>query len=167
MLKIKGKVWKMGDNINTDLITPSQYLWSPPEEVKKHVLEAVNPKFSSEVRPGDIIVAGNNFGCGSSRETAPMAFKYLGIGGIVAESYARIFFRNAVAIGLPVIECPNITQCTADGDEIEVDFDSATIANTSKNTTIAASHLPMEMREVLLKGGIIQVLKEIASRSNS
>ena len=96
---IKGKVWKFGDNIDTDVISPSKYMEAPMDEQVKHVMEAINPKFSQEVKPGDIIVAGRNFGCGSSRETAPDLIKRLGIAAVVAESFARIFFRNSVAIG--------------------------------------------------------------------
>jgi 3-isopropylmalate dehydratase small subunit len=112
---IRGRVWKVGDQVNTDLITPGQYLTAPLEEVKKHVLEAINPRFAQEARGGDILVAGKNFGCGSSRESAPSALKAQGISAVVAESFARIFFRNAVAIGLAVVPCPGISSLLKSG----------------------------------------------------
>nr|MDO8061597.1 3-isopropylmalate dehydratase small subunit [Candidatus Freyrarchaeum guaymaensis] len=162
MLKAKGRVWKFGDNIDTDLITPGKYMDLPIDELKRHVLEAVNPEFAAKVKPGDVIVAGRNFGCGSSRETAPQAIKALGVGAIVAESFARIFFRNAVAIGLPVISCPNVAEAFDNGDEAEVDIEKAEVRNLTKNVTLKATPLSEDIKKVILKGGIVPLLKELA-----
>lgn len=163
---IRGTVWRFGNDVDTDVITPGQYVASPMEELKKHVLESVNPKFPEEVKPGDIIVAGSNFGCGSSRETAPAALKALGLGAIVAESFARIFFRNAIAIGLPIITCRDVFDYFAEGDELELDLANAKVTNVTKKKTLAAQPLPDEMKQVLWKGGIVPLLKEIA-RANA
>jgi len=159
MNAIRGKVWKFGDDVDTDAISPSGY---PGGEVRKHVLEVINPKFPQEVKAGDIIVAGSNFGCGSSRETAPALLKGLGVAGIVAESFARIFFRNAIAIGLPIISCPRVSDSFAEGDELEFDIAEAKVTNVTQKKTLDAQPLPEEMQEVLSKGGIVPMLKEIA-----
>jgi len=162
--KVRGKVWRFGDNIDTDAITPGKYMNAPERELMKHVLEVVNPKFPQEVKPGDIIVAGSNFGCGSSRESAPAALKALGIGAIVAESFARIFFRNSIAIGLPALACPGVSSLFADGEELELDLKSARITNLNKGKTVYAQPLPEQMLEVLTMGGIVPLLKEIAKK---
>jgi 3-isopropylmalate/(R)-2-methylmalate dehydratase small subunit len=161
MDKIQGRVWKVGDQINTDLITPGQYLTSPIEEVKKHVLEAINPRFAREAREGDILVAGKNFGCGSSRESAPRALKALGISAVVAESFARIFFRNAVAIGLAVVPCPGVSRSFEEGETLELDLESAWAKNLNRKIQLQGKALPQEMLEVLKKGGITPLLKEM------
>ncbi|MBS7247326.1 MAG: 3-isopropylmalate dehydratase [Candidatus Jordarchaeales archaeon] len=161
-MKIKGTVWKFGDNIDTDLITPGKYMDLPLEELKKHVLEVVNPEFAAKVKAGDVIIAGANFGCGSSRETAPQAIKALGVGAVVAESFARIFFRNAVAIGLPVISCSKVAEAFDNGDEAEVDIEKAEIRNITKGITLKATPLSEDIKNVILKGGIIPLLKELA-----
>ena len=155
----------MGDQINTDLITPGQYLTAPIEEVKKHVLEAVNRRFAKEAREGDILVAGKNFGCGSSRESAPRALKALGIKAVVAESFARIFFRNAVAIGLPVVPCPTISQSFEEDEAMELDLESARVKNLNREIQLQGKPLPKEMLEVLNKGGITPLLKEMFGKS--
>ena len=160
---MKGRVWKFGDNIDTDAITPGKYMSAPEPELRKHVLEVVNPEFAREVKPGDFIVAGNNFGCGSSRESAPAALKTLGVAAIVAESFARIFFRNAIAIGLPALTCPGVSSLFADGDELELEMDAAKITNVTRQETVYAQPLPEQMIEVLSKGGIAAVLKDIAA----
>jgi 3-isopropylmalate/(R)-2-methylmalate dehydratase small subunit len=160
---IKGKAWKFGDDVNTDLISPTKYLRSPQEELKKHSLESLNPKFPAQVKSGDVIVAGNNFGCGSSRESAPVVLKALQVGAIVAESFARIFFRNAIAIGLPIIVLPRAASFFDEGDAVEVDIANATVINVTKKMTYAAQPLPVEMQEVLFKGGIEPMLREIAA----
>jgi 3-isopropylmalate/(R)-2-methylmalate dehydratase small subunit len=165
MSVIQGRVWKVGDQINTDLITPGQYLTAPIEEVKKHVLEAVTPRFAKEVRKGDILVAGKNFGCGSSRESAPRALKALGISAVVAESFARIFFRNAVAIGLAVVPCPEASQSFEEGETLELDLESARVKNLNRNIQLQGNPLPKEMLEVLQKGGITPLLKEMFGKS--
>jgi 3-isopropylmalate/(R)-2-methylmalate dehydratase small subunit len=161
MNNIRGRVWKVGDQINTDLITPGQYLTAPIEEVKKHVLEAINPRFAKEAREGDILVAGKNFGCGSSRESAPRALKALGISAVVAESFARIFFRNAVAIGLSVVPCPGVFPSFEEGEMLELDLESASVKNLTRNNQLQGKPLPKEMLEVLNKGGITSMLKEM------
>lgn len=158
---IRGRVWKFGDDIDTDLITPGIYLDAPMDEMKKHVLEVVNPRFASEVMPGDIIVAGRNFGCGSSRETAPDALKALGVGAVVAVSFARIFFRNAIAIGLPIISCPNVAEAFDEGQELELDLTNALVRNVTTGTELQAAALAPEMLEVLTKGGIGVLLEEM------
>ena len=160
---MKGRVWKFGDNIDTDAITPGKYMSAPEPELRKHVLEVINPKFAREVKPGDFIIAGNNFGCGSSRESAPAALKTLGVAAIVAESFARIFFRNAIAIGLPALTCPGVSSLFADGDELELEMAAAKITNVTRRETVYAQALPEQMIEVLSKGGIAAVLKEIAT----
>ncbi len=164
MEEIRGRVWKVGDQINTDLITPGQYLTAPIDEVKKHVLETVTPRFAKEVRKGDILVAGKNFGCGSSRESAPRALKALGISAVVAESFARIFFRNAVAIGLAVVPCPGASQSFEEGETLELDLESARVMNLNRNIQLQGNPLPKEMLEVLNKGGITPLLKEMFAK---
>jgi 3-isopropylmalate/(R)-2-methylmalate dehydratase small subunit len=151
----------VGDQINTDLITPGQYLTAPIDEVKKHVLEAVNPRFAKEARQGDILVAGKNFGCGSSRESAPHALKALGVSAVVAESFARIFFRNAVAIGLAVVPCPGVFQSFEEAETLEMDLESARVRNLTRDTQLQGRPLPQEMLEVLNRGGITSLLKEM------
>lgn len=161
-MKIRGMVWKFGDNIDTDLITPGKYMDLPFEEMRKHVLEAVNPEFAAKVKAGDVIIAGTNFGCGSSRETAPQAIKALGVGAVVAESFARIFFRNAIAIGLPVISCPNVSKAFDNGDEAEVDIENAEVRNITKGITLKAIPLSEDIKKVILKGGVVPLLRELA-----
>ncbi len=158
---IRGRVWKVGDQINTDLITPGQYLTAPIEEVKKHVLEAVNSRFAKETREGDILVAGKNFGCGSSRESAPRALKALGISAVVAESFARIFFRNAVAIGLAVVPCPGVSRSFEEGEMLELELEGAGVKNPDRKIQLQGKALPKEMLEVLNRGGITPLLKEM------
>ena len=161
MKKIQGRVWKFGDNINTDLISPGRYLAAPIDAVKEHVLESVRPHFAKEVRKGDILVAGKNFGCGSSRESAPRALKELGLAAVIAETFARIFFRNAVAIGLPVLPCPSVFKSFEEGDFLELDLEEARVRNLNRNITLQGNPLPQEMLEVLNKGGIPSLLKEM------
>jgi 3-isopropylmalate/(R)-2-methylmalate dehydratase small subunit len=159
-----GKVWKFGNNVDTDVITPSKYLSSPLPELKKHVLEVINPRFAQEVKPGDVIVAGSNFGCGSSRENAPAALQGLGISAIVAESFARLFFRNSIAIGLPIITCHNVATSFDDGDEVELDLTSAKVTNLTRSKTLYGQALSDQVLEVLYMGGIVPLLKKIARR---
>jgi 3-isopropylmalate/(R)-2-methylmalate dehydratase small subunit len=158
---IRGRVWKFGDNIDTDQIALTVYSRLPMDEMKLHVLERIRPEFGKGAKAGDIIVAGANFGCGSSRETAPVAIKALGIGAVVAESFARIFFRNAIAIGLPAVTCPGIGGSFEDGDQLKLDIDKATVINVRSGVVLRAEALPAEMLEVLEKGGILALLKEM------
>jgi 3-isopropylmalate/(R)-2-methylmalate dehydratase small subunit len=158
---MEGRVWRFGNNIDTDVIVPGQYLDAPMDVVVKHVLESVNPDFVKEVREGDIIVAGKNFGCGSSRENAPAAIKELGIGCIVAESFGRIFFRNAIAIGLPLLNCSGISEKFKEGDRALVRLSEAKVENKTRDLTIDAIPLSEEMLNILNRGGMLALLKEI------
>lgn len=160
MKDISGKVWRFQENIDTDLIVPGQYLDASLQEIAKHVLESIRPEFAREVSRGDIIIAGKNFGCGSSRENAASALKELGIGCVVAESFGRIFFRNSIAIGMPVLTCKDIIKHFFDGDSAMVQIDDVVIRNMSNNTTMTGDRLSDEMIAILEKGGILEYLKE-------
>jgi 3-isopropylmalate/(R)-2-methylmalate dehydratase small subunit len=164
LTELQGKVWVFGDNIDTDQIALTAYSRLPLTEMKFHVLERIRPEFGKAARPGDIIVAGENFGCGSSRETAPVAIKELGIAAVVAESFARIFFRNAVAIGLPAITCPGIRALCSDGDMLKVNIESGAVLDLTNGRKLQAQVLPLEMLEVLTKGGIRALLQEMKPR---
>ncbi len=154
METIKGKVWLFGDNIDTDAITPGAYLDSPVNEMVKHVMESVRPDFTKAFNKGDIIVAGSNFGCGSSRESAPGILKTLGIGAIVAQSFARIFFRNAIALGIPIVILESCPRGFSDGDSIEVHFEDASVVNLSTGTTMQGTKLYDVIVQTILKGGL-------------
>jgi 3-isopropylmalate dehydratase small subunit len=158
---LRGRVWKFGDHIDTDVMTSGKYLNLPMEEMKSHVFEAIRPDFAQEVKPGDILIAGRNFGCGSSRETAPAALKTLGIGAVVAESFARIFYRNAIAIGLPAIICPRVGELLNDGDEAEVSFTDGRIINGVSKKSFPFAPFPDEMLRILECGGIEGLLKQL------
>ncbi len=154
-LKRPTNVWKFGDDIDTDAIIPGKYLTiNKPDELAVHAFEGVRPEFASSVKDGDIIVAGFNFGCGSSREHAPLALKGAGVKCIIAKSFARIFFRNAINIGLPLLECPD-TDKIDEGNYIEVDFESGLITNPTKNESYQAIPLPDFVREIVDAGGLI------------
>jgi len=155
---MRGRVWKFGDDISTDLLSPGAYAVDPVEIRKQHVLESVDPQFASSVRPGDILVVGTNFGCGSSRETAPENLKALGIACVVASSFARIFLRNAVAIGLPVLICPGAPGIVDTGDEAEVDLARGLIRNVRTGEVAEGEPLPEAMRRILAAGGILSSL---------
>jgi 3-isopropylmalate/(R)-2-methylmalate dehydratase small subunit len=167
MNSIRGKVWLFGDNVDTDVITPGVYVDAPLEEMKKHVLEALNPRFPKEVKAGDIIVAGKNFGCGSSRETAPDAIKALGVGAVIAESFARIFFRNALSIGLPVLPCPGASGAFREGEEAELDVSGAKVTNLSSNRILQGQPLAKDILDMLSKGGTLSLLKEMAQKEKA
>lgn len=154
-----GRVWKFGDDISTDLLAPGAYAVAPLEERKRHVLESVRPEFPGEVRPGDVVVAGRNFGCGSSRETAPEGLQALGVACVVAESFARIFFRNAVALGLPVLPCPGVSDLFEDGDLAEVVVSEARVRNVRTGRELRGRPLPPLMLEILQAGGILERLR--------
>ena len=162
---MRGKVWVFGNNIDTDAIEPTKYAGVPRDVLLKHVLEVNNPRFPLEIKPGDIIVAGSNFGCGSSREGAPTALKEMGVGAIVAESFARIFFRNSIAIGLPAIVCHDAAISFKDGEEIEIDLAGSQVANVTKGFSLKARPLPEPMLAVLSRGGILPLLKEIGQKN--
>ena len=154
---LKGKVHKYGANVDTDAIIPARYLSaSEPEELAAHCMEDFDAEFVSRVRPGDIIVATTNFGCGSSREHAPLAMKASGISCVITASFARIFFRNAINIGLPLLECEAAVDGTESGDELEVDLASGRIRNLTRGTEFTAEPYPEFMSEIIAAGGLIE-----------
>ncbi|MDI1470987.1 MAG: 3-isopropylmalate dehydratase small subunit [Thermodesulfovibrio sp.] len=160
-MKIRGKIWKFGDNIDTDAIIPARYLnTSDPKELAKHVMEDADKDFPTKVKPGDIIIAGKNFGCGSSREHAPLAIKSAGIQAVVAKSFARIFFRNAFNIGLPIFEVKDLTDEADEGDEIEIDMDSGQIMNLTKGKKYETKPIPSFMQDLIKAGGLIEWTKK-------
>lgn len=159
--KIKGRVWKFGDDIDTDIIIPGRYLvLNDEKELAKHVMMGLDPDFSQKIKKGDIIVAGKNFGCGSSREHAPIAIKGAGISTVVAESFARIFYRNAINIGLTLVESTNISKNVSQGDEIEVDMKRGVLKNNSTGKEFKVKNLPEFMIDILNEGGLIPYLKK-------
>jgi len=159
---IRGRAWKFGDNIDTDVIIPFKYKARTidPRELAQHVMEGLDPDFPNKVRPGDVIVAGRNFGCGSSREQAPLAIKAAGISAVVAESFARIFFRNAINIGLPVLEVKGIPEKTDNGDVLEIDLREGTVKNLNKGLTFRAIPMPDMLMEILKEGGLVNYIKK-------
>lgn len=165
-MKVKGRVWKYGDDINTDVIFPGKYTYTvlDPEEMAKHALEDLDPSFAKEVKPGDIIVAGKNFGCGSSREQAATCLKAAGVGAVVAKSFARIYYRNAINQGLPIVQCPEVYDAVEKGDEMEIDFDKGEI-RTSKGDVFSFSPLPEFVRGILEDGGLIPHIKKKLGKS--
>ncbi len=162
----KGKVHKYGADVNTDVIIPARYLnVSDPNELAKHCMEDIDREFVAKVQPGDIIIATTNFGCGSSREHAPLAIKAAGISCIIAKSFARIFFRNAINIGLPLLECEEAVDKTEAGDLLEVDLSSGEIKNVTNGMTFTARPYPDFMAELISAGGLIEYTKmRLASR---
>ena len=163
MSTIRGRVWKFGDDVNTDVMAPGPYLDKGIEELKKHCLETLDPSFPKQVKPGDIVVGGANFGCGSSREHAPSALKALGVGAIIAESYGRIFFRNAIAIGLPAVLCKGISKACQAGDQLELRQEEGMLLNLTSGQKLAIDPLSPDMLRVLSAGGIVPLLKAIAA----
>jgi 3-isopropylmalate/(R)-2-methylmalate dehydratase small subunit len=160
----KGKVWKFGNDVDTDVIIPVQYTTgTDPKEMAEHCMEGLDPHFSHKVHTGDIMIAGNNFGCGSSREPAPLSIKGAGISCIIAGSFARIFYRNAFNIGLPLLECPEASNHIEEGDEIEIDMDKGIIVNLSRDQTLQARPIPQFMQELIRDGGL---MKHIARQLN-
>ncbi len=162
-IKLPSNVWKFGDDIDTDAIIPGKYLtFNKPEELAKYAFEGVRPEFARGVKDGDIIVAGFNFGCGSSREHAPLALRGAKVKCIIAKSFARIFFRNAINIGLPLLECPD-TDKIEEGDHVEVDFESGIITNTTKDESYQATPLPDFVRGIVEAGGLIGFAKKLVT----
>ncbi len=159
---IRGKVWKFGDNVDTDQIIPARYLnTSDPYELAKHVMEdSEHPDFAQKHQEGDIIVAGRNFGSGSSREHAPIAIKYSGVPVVIAKSFARIFFRNAINIGLPIVEAPEAVDEINQGDEVEVDLEKGIIKNLTTGKEYKATSFPDELQAILRAGGLMEYAKE-------
>ncbi len=161
-MAIYGKAIKFGDNVDTDVILPGQYLvLTDAMELAKHAMEGLDPTFTTKIHDGAIaiIVAGKNFGCGSSREQAPLALKHAGTKCVLAESFARIFYRNSVTIGLPVLECSGISSKVEEGDELVVDLRAGEVENKSKNLVLQATQLPEFIVEILDDGGLIEHLK--------
>jgi len=160
---MKGKCWKFGDDVNTDEIVPAIYLDLTDEvELAAHCMQGVDEEFVRKASAGDIIVAGRNFGCGSSREHAPLAIRGLGIGCVIAESFARIFFRNAINIGLPIAECAAAAREAETGDVLEVDFEAGTVANVTKGTTHRFPPFSEHLRAIIEAGGLIPFTKKMA-----
>ena len=162
---LKGKVHKYGANVDTDAIIPARYLnVSDPDELAKHCMEDMDQDFLNKVEPGDIIMATTNFGCGSSREHAPLAIKAAGVSCIIASSFARIFFRNAINIGLPLLESDEAVTSTEDGDTLEVDLDKGRIKNLTRELEFKAKPYPDFMAELIADGGLIEHTKKRISR---
>lgn len=160
-MKATGRVFKYGDNVDTDVIIPARYLnTSDPKELALHCMEDIDLNFSKEVQKGDIIVANKNFGCGSSREHAPIAIKESGVSCVIASTFARIFYRNAINIGLPILECDEAAKSIDAGDEVEIDFDTGVITNKTKNQTYQAQPFPEFMKGIINAGGLLNSLKK-------
>ncbi len=155
-MKAHGTVHKYGDNVDTDVIIPARYLnSSDPDELAKNCMEDIDPDFVNRVKQGDIMVANKNFGCGSSREHAPIAIKASGISCVIAETFARIFYRNAINIGLPIIECPEAAREIEAGDDVEIDFDTGMIYDRTKGTEYKGQAFPPFMQNIITSGGLI------------
>ena len=160
-MKAKGLVFKYGDNVDTDVIIPARYLNdSRPESLAAHCMEDIDATFPQRVKAGDIIVADKNFGCGSSREHAPIAIKASGISCVIAETFARIFYRNAINIGLPILECPQASKAIKAGEEVEIDFTTGTIVNVSTGEKFQAAPFPPFMQELMAAGGLVERTKK-------
>ncbi len=158
---LEGRTWRYGDNVDTDVIIPARYLNSiDPAELGRHCLEDLDPGFAAAVRPGDIIVAGRNFGCGSSREHAPLAIKAAGVGVVIAASFARIFFRNAVNIGLPIVESPEAAAAIHGGRRVSVDLTGGLIRDLGSAETWTVRPLPPFVLRIVQSGGLINLIKE-------
>src|SRR5699024_4469418 len=160
-MKANGTVFKYGDNVDTDVIIPARYLnSSDPAELATHCMEDIDKDFVKKVKKGDIIVANKNFGCGSSREHAPLAIKAAGVSCVIADTFARIFYRNAINIGLPIIECPEASRGIENGDEVEVDFDSGVITNKTKGTSFKGQPFPEFRQKLISSGGLVNYINE-------
>ena len=165
-MTLKGKVYKYGADVNTDVIIPARYLnVSDPDELAAHCMEDIDAEFIKTVKTGDIIMATTNFGCGSSREHAPLAIKTAGVSCVIAASFARIFFRNAINIGLPLLECPEAVDNTEAGDVLEVDLALGKIKNVTRNMEFTAAPYPEYMAELIAAGGLIEYTKQRLART--
>jgi 3-isopropylmalate/(R)-2-methylmalate dehydratase small subunit len=162
--QVRGTVWKYGDNINTDIISPPQYMELSIADAAPYTMSAIDPDFAAKVQKGDILVAGANFGSGSSRETSPLALKYLGVGAIVAKYFARIFYRNAINLGIPVIECSEVDKINAQ-DVIEIDIEQGVITNLTRNESYGCSTIPPHILSLINDGGLVPYLKTIVKDS--
>ncbi len=159
MMKANGTVFKYGDNVDTDVIIPARYLnVSEPSELAAHCMEDIDQEFIHKVKKGDIIVANKNFGCGSSREHAPIAIKAAGVSCVIAETFARIFYRNSINIGLPIIECPEAAKDIEAGDQVEIDFDSGMIYDRTKGTEYKGQAFPAFMQKIIAAEGLINYI---------
>jgi len=165
---IQGRAMKLGDNIDTDVILPGKYLvLTDPREIAKHALEGLDPGFPDKAKDGVVLVCGHNFGCGSSREHAPLALKYSGVRCIVGKSFARIFYRNSMNVGLAVIECNGAYEPVSEGDEMKIDVEHGGIEDVTKNLKFKATPVPEFMIELIFEGGLIPYLrKKVASEKN-
>jgi len=160
-MELKGKIWKFGDNVDTDAIIPARYLnTSDPAELAKHCMEDADPSFPAKLKKGDIIVAGTNFGCGSSREHAPIAIKAAGVACVIAKSFARIFYRNAFNMGLPILECPEAFDFLQEGDEVAVSLDRGEITIIKNSRKLKAQPVPEFMQALLNAGGLMNYVKK-------
>lgn len=160
-MNAKGKVFRYGDNVDTDVIIPARYLnTSDPLELAQHCMEDIDKDFVNNVHKGDIIVADDNFGCGSSREHAPISIKASGVSCVIANSFARIFYRNSINIGLPILECPEAVKVIEAGDEVEVDFDSGKITDITKNQSFQGQAFPPFMQELIQAGGLVNYVNK-------
>ncbi len=160
-MEAKGRVFKYGDNVDTDVIIPARYLAiQDKKELAAHCMEDIDKEFTGNVKAGDIMVAGANFGCGSSREHAPMVIKESGISCVIAKTFARIFFRNAINIGLPIIECPEASEGIAPGDEVEIDFASGKITDITTGKSYQGTPFPAFMQGIINAGGLVNYINE-------
>lgn len=160
-----GRIWKYGDHVNTDLIIPGRYLDDYDiENITEHAMEDIDPNFSSDMEPGDIILAGKNFGCGSSREQAPLVLKKRGVSVVIAKSFARIFFRNAVATGLPIVVCPEAHHLLEGGDEVEIDIEEGEIHRVKDDLVIPFDPLPPFLLDILNDDGLVNHLRKRFNR---
>lgn len=164
-MKALGRVFKYGDNVDTDVIIPARYLNSfDAKELASHAMVDIDPEFANKVRPGDLIVANKNFGCGSSREHAPLCLKAAGVSCVIAETFARIFYRNAINIGLPIIECPEAAKAIEAGDDVEVDFDTGIIYDHTKGTQYQGQAFPEFMQKIIRAEGLINYINSQSSK---
>ena len=161
-MKTQGHVFKYGDNVDTDVIIPARYLnTADAKELAKHCMEDIDTAYANRVQPGDIMVAGWNFGCGSSREHAPLVIKTCGTGCVIAKSFARIFYRNAINIGMPILECEAAAEEIQAGEEVAIDFDTGIISNITTGKTYQAEPFPEFIQNIIKKGGLLASLKEM------
>ena len=161
-MKTQGHAFKYPDNVDTDVIIPARYLNTPnAQDLAKHCMEDIDTTFVSKVQPGDIMVAGWNFGCGSSREHAPLAIKTCGTGCVIAKSFARIFYRNAINIGMPILECEQAAEEIQAGDTVSIDFDTGVISDLTTGKTYQAEPFPEFIQNIIRKGGLLASLREV------
>jgi 3-isopropylmalate/(R)-2-methylmalate dehydratase small subunit len=165
--KVSGKVFKYGDDVNTDVIIPARYMNThDPKHLAAHCMEDIDKDFVTNMKPGDVIVAGKNFGCGSSREHAPISIKYAGVGCVIAKTFARIFYRNCINMGLPIMECPEAAEELQAGDEIEINFDEGTITNKINGKVYKAHPFPPFMKSLIEAGGLMNYAKKKLAEKN-